>query len=206
MDIVHTFLGLALLGSHWVLWILAFLSIVSVAIILERALFFIKTRLNFREFNEKLIKHLMEGNVDDAKKLCSFASSFESQMVIHGLDNIDKGPKAMEEIMSSYLIGQRQVMDKGLVVLGTLGNNAPFIGLFGTVIGIIQAFHELGSNPAGGAGVVMTGVSEALVATAVGLLVAIPAVIAFNAFQRIIKRRYANAESLLKFLVAKYNF
>jgi biopolymer transport protein ExbB len=71
-----------------------------------------------------------------------------------------------------------------LIVLGTLGNNAPFIGLFGTVLGIIKAFSDLAENTQGGADVVMAGISEALVATAVGLIVAIPAVIAFNYFNR----------------------
>ena len=79
--------------------------------------------------------------------------------------------------MESLIIQEKHKMDKGLVILGTLGNNAPFIGLFGTVIGIIKAFHDLAQNPEGGPSVVMAGVSEALVATAVGILVAIPAVI-----------------------------
>ncbi len=87
-------------------------------------------------------------------------------------------------------------------VLGTLGNNAPFIGLFGTVIGIIVAFHELGQNPAGGPSVVMAGISEALVATAVGLIVAIPAVIAYNIFQRLTRRKMANYETVSKTILA----
>ena len=79
--------------------------------------------------------------------------------------------------MEGFLIGEKQKLDRGLIVLGTLGNNAPFIGLFGTVIGIIKAFNDLANSPEGGPSVVMNGISEALVATAVGLLVAIPAVI-----------------------------
>ena len=99
----------------------------------------------------------------------------------------------MEQSMDGYVAGQRQKLDQGLVVLGTLGNNAPFIGLFGTVIGIIKAFHDLASAPQGGPSVVMSGISEALVATAVGLMVAIPAVIAYNTFQRIVKSHMANS-------------
>jgi biopolymer transport protein ExbB len=79
-------------------------------------------------------------------------------------------------------------MEKNLGVLGTLGNNAPFIGLFGTVLGIIRAFADLARNQSGGATVVMTGISEALVATAVGLMVAIPAVVAYNVFQGRVRR------------------
>tara|TARA_B100001094_G_C17447680_1_gene446718 strand:- start:80 stop:448 length:369 start_codon:yes stop_codon:yes gene_type:complete len=118
---------------------------------------------------------------------------------------IDKGTTAMTEGMQGYLTGERQILDKGLVILGTLGNNAPFIGLFGTVIGIIQAFSDLAANPAGGASVVMGSVSEALIATAVGLLVAIPAVVSFNLFQRVVKRRITNGEAIMKILTAHFS-
>ena len=82
--------------------------------------------------------------------------------------------------------------------LGTLGNNAPFIGLFGTVLGIIKAFNDLAFNPEGGPSVVMSGISEALVATAVGLFVAIPAVIMFNTYNRKVKAHMSNIESIIK--------
>lgn len=107
--------------------------------------------------------------------------------------------------MASYIAGQRQNLDHGLVILGTLGNNAPFIGLFGTVVGIIQAFHDLAKNPAGGPSVVMAGISEALIATAIGLVVAIPAVIAYNSFQRLVKRKTANAEAIKRLITAHYS-
>ena len=83
-------------------------------------------------------------------------------------------------------------------MLGTLGNNAPFIGLFGTVLGIIRAFADLAAHPAAvaGASTVMAGISEALVATAVGLFVAIPAVLAYNIFQRLLKRVVGRSQSL----------
>src|SRR4029079_12034926 len=84
---------------------------------------------------------------------------------------------------------------KNLGVLGTLGNNAPFIGLFGTVLGIIKAFADLSRNSAGGAVAVMAGISEALVATAVGLMVAIPAVIAFNYFQAKVRKTISGVDS-----------
>jgi len=76
---------------------------------------------------------------------------------------------------------------KRLTILATLGNNAPFIGLFGTVLGVIKAFHDLHLQHGSGIKVVMGGISEALVATAMGLLVAIPAVIAYNAFSKILQ-------------------
>jgi biopolymer transport protein ExbB len=87
-------------------------------------------------------------------------------------------------------------MQRFLAFLGTLGPTAPFIGLFGTVLGIIGAFHNLAFNPQGGIGVVMAELSEALVATAAGLLVAIPAVIAYNVFMRTVQRRLSGAQTL----------
>lgn len=80
--------------------------------------------------------------------------------------------------------GLRVLLEHNLTFLASVGSNAPFIGLFGTVLGIIRAFHDLVGNVGGGADVVMAGISEALVATAVGIFVAIPALAAYNGFQR----------------------
>ena len=203
-NIVEKLLGITLLGTEWILWLLIILSVVSVAIMIERALFFLKIRVDFQEFSNELTKALLRNDVDGTRRLCERSQSLESQVVLRGLEYQDRGPKAMRESMEGFLIGERQVLDRGMVVLGTLGNNAPFIGLFGTVIGIIMAFKSLSLNTAGGPAVVMAGISEALVATAVGLMVAIPAVIAFNAFNRIIKRHYANAEAVMKLLLSHH--
>jgi biopolymer transport protein ExbB len=84
-----------------------------------------------------------------------------------------------------------------LAFLGTLGNNAPFIGLFGTVLGVIRAFADLATHPSsGGAGTVMAGISDALIATAVGLFVALPAVVMFNLYQRWIRRATQRSTAL----------
>jgi biopolymer transport protein ExbB len=203
-NIVEKMLGLTLLGTEWVLWLLLILSVVSIAIMLERLYFFSRMRLNFQQFTNDLVKSLIDEDIDGVRKLCENSLSLESQVVMRGLAYRNKGVKAMKESMEGFLVGEKQVLDRGLVVLGTLGNNAPFIGLFGTVIGIIMAFKDLATNPAGGPSVVMAGISEALVATAVGLIVAIPAVIAFNAFNRNVKRRYANAEAVMRLVLSHH--
>lgn len=203
-NIVEKMLGLTLLGTEWVLWLLLILSVVSIAIMLERLYFFSRMRLDFQQFTNDLVKGLIDEDIDGVKKLCENKLSLESQVVMRGLAYRNKGVKAMKESMEGFLVGEKQVLDRGLVVLGTLGNNAPFIGLFGTVIGIIMAFKDLANNPAGGPSVVMAGISEALVATAVGLIVAIPAVIAFNAFNRNVKRRYANAEAVMRLVLSHH--
>src|SRR5437667_2979583 len=84
---------------------------------------------------------------------------------------------------------RRGAVEAGLLFLGTLGNNAPFIGLFGTVLGIVHSFRELGAAQPGAGGTgnmdnVMNGIAEALISTAIGILVAIPAVVAYNIFSK----------------------
>ena len=132
-------------------------------------------------------------------------------MVVAGLLEAERGPKAADEAMKGAAALQRMRLEKRLAVLGTLGNNAPFIGLFGTVIGVVMAFEELGKHSQGAAGeaasvmapqTVMWAIAEALVATAVGLAVAIPAVAAYNFFQRLVKSTLANTETLSGVLMA----
>ena len=199
--IAEKLLGITLLGTEWVLWTLIFLSIVSIGIVVERFWFFSATKFSMPLFLGQLGPLLADKKYDDAKVLCQSSSSLEAQVVLRGLESQPRGLRAMEEMMNSYLLSQKQILDRGLAVLATLGNNAPFIGLFGTVLGIIIAFHDLAKNPAGGPSVVMSGISEALIATAVGLIVAIPAVIFNNFFQRVVKKRLQNSESLIRLVV-----
>ncbi len=205
VNIIQKMLSLAMLGTEWILWLLIILSIISLAIIIERMVYFSKVGINVQDFTLKLSEFLVAEKPESILGLCEkYSFAIESQTIKIGLEQKKMGVKAMEERMQALLVGKKQELDRGLVVLGTLGNNAPFIGLFGTVIGIIQAFHELSLNPAGGPSVVMSGISEALVATAVGLMVAIPAVIAFNAFQRVVKRHLANSEAAMKIMLSHY--
>jgi biopolymer transport protein ExbB len=96
--------------------------------------------------------------------------------------------KLLERRMLEYSpIQLKLLLEKRLGILATFGNNAPFIGLFGTVLGVMKAFHDLGVSNEFGVRVVMEGISQALVATALGLFVAIPCVIAYNYFVRKVK-------------------
>jgi biopolymer transport protein ExbB len=201
-NIVDKLLSMTLLGSEWVLWLLIILSVVSVGIMIERIFYYRQLQIDFAAFSRELDTCLGKGDLESARKLCQGSPALESQVALRGIEGQERGAIKLEELMTSFLIRERQNLDRGIIWLGTLGNNAPFIGLFGTVLGIIIAFHDLAKNPAGGPSVVMAGISEALVATAVGLLVAIPAVIAFNYFQRIVKRHVANAESVMQLVLA----
>jgi len=192
-------------GAAWVMWLLLFLSIVSVAVMLERAWFFWSIRDNLANLSKRLREMLRGGDIEGAVTSMNRSPSAEAAVVVAGLIEADRGPKAAEEAMRGAAALQRIRLEKRLAILGTLGNNAPFIGLFGTVIGVVMAFEELGKHsqaPAAEAAAVMApqavmwAIAEALVATAVGLAVAIPAVMAYNFFQRLVKSTLANTDTL----------
>ncbi len=191
------FMKLALLGDVWVLWLLVAASILSLGVIIERWRAFRGNSLDFASFLDQLSKKLEEGDVSGSRQLARSASGMEARVVYAGLSNYSKGPAAVEEAMTSKLVIERSQLEKNLIILGTLGNNAPFVGLFGTVLGIIKAFNDLAVSGSGGASVVMAGVSSALVATAFGIFVAIPAVAANNFFYTRLKRLVANSQSLI---------
>lgn len=108
----------------------------------------------------------------------------------------------VDRAVKSFLTRERTQLEQGFTVLATLGSNAPFIGLFGTVLGIIQAFGALGAHQNGTADV-MVGISEALIATAIGLFVAIPAVVAFNIFTRKLRVLIVSSEALKDLYLAR---
>jgi biopolymer transport protein ExbB len=199
-------------GAAWVMWLLLMLSVVSVAIMLERGWFFYSLRDDLASLARSLGDYLRRGEVSEAKRLLENSPSAEAAVVVAGLVEADRGADAAEEAMAGAAALQRMKLEKRLAFLGTLGNNAPFVGLLGTVIGIVQAFDELGkaakvqgANQAASAiapQTVMTSIAEALVATAIGLLVAIPAVAAYNTFQRLTRSTLANTEVLSRILMA----
>ncbi len=198
-------------GAGWVMWLLLMLSVISVAIILERAWFFNSLRDDLTKLASDLRKTLAD-STEAARKRMTSSPSAEAAVVLAGLAMHDKGAEAAEEAMAGAAALQRMKLEKRLAYLATVGNNAPFIGLFGTVIGVVGAFKALGEQadvPAAEAAqmaiapqAVMSSISEALVATAVGIAVAIPAVAANNYFQRSSKRVLANTEALSKVLLA----
>jgi biopolymer transport protein ExbB len=201
MDIVGFLLKITLGGSEWVLWLLLVLSVVSVAIMIERYVFFSANTVKVGPFVTRLQEYLEKGDSKGASEWLRDQHSPEARVVQSGLTQVERGPEAAEEAMIGVQLQERFRLEKNLSFLGTLANNAPFIGLFGTVLGIIKAFNDLANAQSGGPSVVMAGISEALVATAVGLFVAIPAVIAFNYFSRRAKRVMANMETYSKLIL-----
>ena len=199
MNLTEKFLQFALLGAEWVLWLLVVLSVVSVYVMIERALFFRSMAGDDARIRRGLFDALGDGDIEGAKAKIKGAEGPGARMVREMLTSARQGGQAISARMKAVLPEERIRLGKNLAFLGTLGANAPFIGLFGTVLGIIQAFKELGDTGVQSgetSKVVMAGISEALVATAVGLLVAIPAVVAYNIFQRRVKKLLGEAESL----------
>lgn len=196
MSLTERLLSFTLLGAEWVLWLLIALSVVSVAVMVERAFTLAVKAPDLDVVGAKFRAKLLQGNVREAQAELGHAKAPEVRVAMAGLESFAGGRTAVAEAMASAKSRERLALERNLGVLGTLGNNAPFIGLFGTVLGIIKAFADLSKNSAGGAQVVMAGISEALVATAVGLLVAIPAVVAFNFFQGKVRRRLAQIDAV----------
>jgi len=196
-------------GAEWVMWMLIGLSVISVAIMLERAWFYLSLREDLPELASRLRDTLRKGDLEQAQKNLEASPSAEAAVVVAGLLEADRGAQAAEEAMQGAKALQKIRLERRLAYLGTLGNNAPFIGLFGTVVGVVKAFEGLAketSSQAQGSTAapqeVMAAIAEALVATAVGLAVAIPAVVAFNVFSRHSKAILANTEALSRVLMA----
>lgn len=201
--LVGTLMSLPLFEAEWVLWLLILMSLVSVGLVIERIIFYATRNVDVTGIRAQFAKLLTSGDYDSAAKLLAKHDSLETNVVLFGLRDHDKGPDAVEDLITGAMSKEKQRYERFLSTLGTVGSNAPFIGLFGTVLGIIRAFADLAGNIAEASNVVMAGISEALIATAVGLLVAIPAVIAHNTFRTMLKKRMGNTELLARTLLAQ---
>jgi biopolymer transport protein ExbB/TolQ len=196
---------LALLGSSWVLYVLLFLSVISIATMVERWAYFARRAGDLERQRPKLVDHLERVDLEGLEKLLAVDRTLQGRITREAIRWLSGGTEAMADAVDAELARIRTELERGTNFLGTLGNNAPFLGLFGTVLGVIIAFHSLGA--AGGntssMGGVMSGIAEALVATGVGLFVALPAVVGYNIIQRKIGQIEGDAAALVK-LVSAY--
>lgn len=178
------FFAIAQVGHEVTLWVLIILSIFSVAFILERYITLSRIKSRSQKAAVRIRETLQTGSWDDLEDISKDRDSLEGRGLALGLRHVkERGANGLEEIFNSHSMLERPQLERYLSFLATVGSNAPFIGLLGTVFGIMDAFRGLATSQ-GDAAAVMIGISKALVATAIGLLVAIPAVIAFNYFQR----------------------
>jgi biopolymer transport protein ExbB/TolQ len=196
MNISEEFVEFALLGQSWVLWFLVALSVLSVGVMIERLLYFLRQRIDVDALEREVRRALTTGDPEVAYKRFGQSGAMAARVALTGVRQRERGADAVAEAMNGEKTRVRQEQEAHLVVLGTLGNNAPFIGLFGTVLGIIAALHRMREGAQNGIDVVGADLSRALVATAVGILVAIPAVIAFNLFQRKVRREVSRTDAV----------
>jgi biopolymer transport protein ExbB len=182
------------------MWLLVFISIIAVAIVLERIYYLVSSRDDATTLKQDLLKLLGKGDVAGAKKRMQSSKSIEAKIVRAGLD-AENAAAAADRMAGESLLAKLH-MERNLAFLGTVGNNAPFVGLLGTVIGVIRAFSALDESGGQASSGVMTEIGHALVATAIGLLVAIPAVAFFNLFQRVIRARLSRADAMGKDVLA----
>jgi biopolymer transport protein ExbB/TolQ len=200
--IVKYLLRIAMLGSAWVLYLLIGLSIASIGAMFERWLFFRK-RGRGDELGDQLCDLLEHGEKEKARDLLRDSPTIEAEVLRASLRWAHGGPAALEAAIDGQMTKRRRELERGMTLLGTLGNNAPFIGLLGTVIGVIVAFADLAEGTSNvQMNKVMGGIAEALVATGVGLLVAIPAVVGYNVFQKKIADIEDNVASISRRLSA----
>ncbi|MGK0358138.1 MAG: biopolymer transport protein ExbB [Bradymonadia bacterium] len=201
-SVIEAFLNFASVGAEWVMWLLIGLGGLLIMFAIERARLFLSTKVDAPDIGRKLTVHLERGELTEAKALVERGHAIEERVVADLLEAFPRGRSVVEQVLLSAIERERQRFDRFLGFMGTLGNNAPFIGLLGTVIGIIVSFKELAENPQGGMEVVGPGIAEALVATAVGLIIAIPAVVLFNTFKSLARERLGNADFLGRIVLA----
>jgi biopolymer transport protein ExbB/TolQ len=187
VNLSEAFVEFAQLGADWVLWLLIVLSIVSVGVMIDRFLWFRGRDTDTDRFNRELRGAFERDELERIVAKYKDDPAIPVQVALRGIAERTKGPESTAEAMHGERARWRRTADRNLIILGTLGNNVPFVGLFGTVLGVMAAFVELQENTPEAQKETLRLIAEALAATGVGLLVAIPAVVAFNYFTRRLK-------------------
>ena len=206
IDLAARLTTLTQFGAAWIFWLLLALSVVALAITFERTWALLLARGDASACRHDLTALLRNGDLAGARARARRSTSLEARVAAGGLEEPLPTAEAAGRRMEGAMQVVRLEMERRLAFLGTLGNNAPFIGLLGTVLGIVRAFRALDGSAGKVTAGLMSDVGEALIATAVGLVVALPAIAAFNVFQRLVKTRLALIDALrLELLAALTN-
>jgi biopolymer transport protein ExbB len=191
----------AFYAARGIMLLLLVLSVFSVTFFLERLIFSIRHFLNK---DENIFTELEAADsLKSIRAVLKKNSSAETKVVLKGLSDQKQSSEAFEKKVSAYAHAEKVRWERFSLFLGSVGSNAPFIGLLGTVLGIMKSFADLGLSTKGGPTVVMAGISEALVVTAVGLAVAIPAVIFFNICKKRVDHAMGMVASMVDLISAK---
>lgn len=190
-------------GAEFLLWVMLLLSVLSLGIIFERFVALRIVRKAAARIQYRIREALQSNSLNELEDLAKDRDSLEGRALSYGIRHAkDNGSRGLEEIFNSFVMMERPALEKNLSFLATIAANAPFVGLLGTVLGIMKAFNDLALATNADNKVVMAGIAEALVATAIGLLVAIPATMAFNYFQKQVKQTLMSLETVRELCLA----
>ncbi len=199
--------GFTWANVNWESWIIIGLGVLVLAVAIDRI--YVITIRNKGD-NEKLVQLLTERLIKDPQNLDEITNEvnqpkfgLEGRVAAIALKGWPHGVDTIHQYAQTALAAERRNLERRLIVLNTLGNNIPFIGLLGTVLGIMQAFGDLATSGGdAGPAVVMLGISKALIATALGLIVAVPTVIFYNGLSKAAKTRISMAEEIVSLMQA----
>jgi len=181
------------LGSFWQLfrmggvtmYLLFGYSVLSLAIIIERCFYYRKkSRVKRQDFMLRINKEIKQGSLVRALELCKTTDVPFAKVVAAGLDLYGHSESVISNAMERQITVETLKLERFTSIVGTIASTSVYIGLFGTVLGILRVFHDISKTGSGGVSVVIAGISEALITTAAGLFIAVPAVIAYNYFIR----------------------
>ncbi|MES2802777.1 MAG: MotA/TolQ/ExbB proton channel family protein [Bdellovibrionota bacterium] len=190
-------------ADQFVLFVLVLMSVISIAMIFERFMTLKKVAAESERVRARVRMALQTGSVSDYEDIAKDPTSIEGRAAGQALKHFKQnGEPGFTEVFNTFILTEKPDLEKFLPVLATIASNAPFIGLFGTVLGIMKAFNDLAMSPEAGQQTVMAGISVALVATAAGLFVAIPAGMFFNYFTRKVRTIINSVESVKELGIA----
>ncbi len=169
-------------------------SIVTVGFAVERLLYFMGSQADVRQFMNGLASQIKAGNPRAALDQCQRTPKPIGRVMAQAVAGLNRPREEMVQRIDTAIELEQVEMERNIGVLGTMANIAPLLGLFGTVVGIIRAFADIARTGSGGGAVVAMGVSEALLTTAAGIIVAVIATVFFNVFVRRIRSRVAQLE------------
>ncbi|MBK8394795.1 MAG: MotA/TolQ/ExbB proton channel family protein [Leptospiraceae bacterium] len=193
------------IGEQLIFILMGLASILALAVGFERTVVFSRFAKTGEESIKSIIAKLRGKDIKGIEDLSKSSTNVYSRFAGFSAEHYNDGQEALNEMMSGKIIEEKIQLEKRLPILSTLGNNAPFLGLLGTVLGVIKAFNGLGTLGNSGAEVVMKSISTALLATAAGLFVAIPVVMVNNYFSKKLKVIIQNLEIISKEFIASYS-
>ncbi len=176
------------------MWWLLFLSIMGVTLMIERAITLQRATINTRRFMEKIVGAVKAGKQDEALEICAKTRGPIPQILHAGLLAAPMGPATVEKAIESAGIVELNFLERGMILLATVANLAPLVGFLGTVSGMIAAFEAIAQAEQVSAKLVAAGISEALITTEVGLVIAIPVQLAYNMYVQKINRFVVDME------------